>query len=227
MSPASDLNLPAERLPRSGTLLCLVSDRRVMTLDVFRAAVAAGVDLIQIRERDLDGAALAALTREVVALARGSRTLVGVNDRADVALAAGADGVHLRADSFAGARARALGGRGFLVGRSIHTGSEAAAHGSLAEADYLVFGTVFESASKALGHPVAGLGGLAEACARSSVPVLAIGGMTVGRAAEVAAAGASGVAGISLFTGPADVGRTVQALRAAFAARRGPSAGDR
>jgi thiamine-phosphate pyrophosphorylase len=224
MSPASRHDVPlSARLDRPGGILCLVSDRRMATLDVFRAAVAAGVDLIQIREPDLDGGALVALTRAVVDLARGSQTLVVVNDRADAALAAGADGVHLRSDSFAAAPVRALAGRPFLVGRSIHSEAEAADHGSGVGADYMIFGTVFPSARKPEGHPVAGLAGLAAACARSAVPVLAIGGMSVERASDVAAAGAAGVAGIGLFCGTADVAGTVRTLRAAFPAR--PHAG--
>jgi thiamine-phosphate pyrophosphorylase len=204
-----------------GGIVCLVSDRRVMTIDRFRAAVRAGVDLIQIRERDLEGARLAELARAVVEVARGSQTLVVVNDRVDVALAAGADGVHLRSDSFDAPAVRALAGGAFVVGRSVHSNEEAARHGG-GEADYLMFGTVFASASKAPGHRVAGPGGLAAACAQSAVPVLAIGGITIERAAEAAAAGARGVAGIGVFAGARDLEETVRRLRAAFTDATGP-----
>jgi thiamine-phosphate diphosphorylase len=117
-----------------------------------------------------------------------------------VALAAGAHGVHLRAASFAGSRARAVVPRGFLIGRSVHDLAEVQAATADASLDYLLFGTVFASASKPGRTPV-GVGALAAAVAATPLPVLAIGGITVDRLCDVRGAGASGWAAIGLFGG--------------------------
>ena len=138
--------------------ICLVTDRRRAN-PVAQAwtAVEAGVDLIQVRERDLDGAALCALVRAVVDVAKRSATRIVVNDRVDVAIATGADGVHLRSDSFSIPEARRLMPRPLLVGRSIHSPGEAKA---ASDADYLVAGTVFASASKPETTALVGIEGL-------------------------------------------------------------------
>jgi thiamine-phosphate pyrophosphorylase len=188
---------------------CLVTDRRrlsgasasverarTLLLAQLENAVEAGVDLIQVRERDLDAADLAALAGDVVSLARGSRTRVVVNDRLDVALACGADGVHLRGDSIPALQARRLAPAGFLIGRSVHGVDEVPATEGC---DYLIAGTVFLSPSKDRRAPLLGLDGLRAIVCAARVPVLAIGGVTPDRFDEIAAAGAAGVAGIGLF----------------------------
>jgi thiamine-phosphate pyrophosphorylase len=188
---------------------CLVTDRRRLCpghppfaverrslLEQVRRAVAAGVELIHVRERDLEAACLAALVGDIMTIARGTLTRVVVNDRLDVAMASAADGVHLRGDSIPIEAARRLAPPPFLVGRSVHSAAEARAG---AGADYLIAGTVFPSTSKGEGAPVIGLDGLKAIVAAATVPVLAIGGVTADRVAEVTAAGAAGVAGISLF----------------------------
>jgi thiamine-phosphate pyrophosphorylase len=180
--------------------LCLVTDRRVRpVVEQCAEAVRAGVDLIQVRERDLEGGPLAALVAELVRLTRGTSTRVVVNDRLDVALACQADGVHLRGDSMAPAAARSIAPPGFLIGRSVRRADEATAVAP--DVDYLIAGTVFPTGSKAGLTEWLGVEGLARLCRAVSVPVLAIGGMTTGRLSEVAAAGAAGVAAIGLFTG--------------------------
>jgi thiamine-phosphate pyrophosphorylase len=163
-----------------------------------RSAVDAGVDLIQVRERDLHAADLSALVRDIVGLARGTATRVVVNDRLDVAIACGADGVHLRGDSVAPASARRLAPAGFLIGRSVHTLNDAI---QTTGADYLIAGTVFPSASKPGGEPLLTLAGLKAIADAVSVPVLAIGGVTADRIGAIAVAGASGLAAIGLFMG--------------------------
>jgi thiamine-phosphate pyrophosphorylase len=209
--------------------ICLVTDRLAVTPDArtrrgeiaglerqLDEAIAAGVDLIQIRERDLDAATLRALATRVVARAAAA-TRVVVNDRADVARAAGAAGVHLRGTGPPIARVRAIGPGGWLVGRSVHTADEARL---AADADYLLFGTVFASRSKPADAPVAGVGGLRAAAAASAAPVLAIGGLTPARVAVCRQAGAAGVAAVGVFLPP---GRTPDALgpgAAAAALRR-------
>ena len=179
-------------------MLCLVTDRHKRSVvEQCRDAVQAGVDLIQVRERDLEGAALSVLVAEVVRLTRATGTRVVVNERLDVALACGADGVHLRGDSISAARARSMAPAGFLIGRSVHGADEAvrAAPG----VDYLIAGTVFPTPSKPGRHEFLGIEGLAAIGRAVTVPVLAIGGVSMDRIGLVAEAGAAGLAAIGLF----------------------------
>jgi len=178
--------------------LCLVTDRRIRPLvQQCSDAVRAGVDMIQVRERDVDGGPLASLVAELVRLTRGTATRVVVNDRLDVALACGADGVHLRGDSIPPESARSIAPPGFLIGRSVHDEQEAAT--VAATVDYLIAGTVFPTSSKPGLTEWLGLEGLARICDAVAVPVLAIGGITADRLPGVAAAGAAGIAAIGLF----------------------------
>ena len=190
-------------------VLCLVTDRRRLCPDTvaFEAArrrlvdqakwaVTSNVDLIQVRERDLETADLARLVSDLVRVSRGSGTRVVVNDRLDVALACGADGVHLRHDSVRAETVRTIAPAGFLVGRSVHGRAEAEGAGPV---DYLIAGTVFPTPSKPAATPILGLDGLADLVQAVAVPVLAIGGITRERLDEVAATGAAGAAGIGLF----------------------------
>jgi thiamine-phosphate pyrophosphorylase len=190
-------------------VLCLVTDRRRLCsetvafevarrrlIDQAKWAVTSNVDLIHVRERDLETAELATLVSDLVRVSRGSGTRVVVNDRVDVALACGADGVHLRHDSVRAEAVRAISPGGFLVGRSVHGLAEAEGAGPV---DYLIAGTVFPTVSKPAATPMLGLDGLAEVVQAVAVPVLAIGGITRERLDEVAATGAAGAAGIGLF----------------------------
>ena len=162
-------------------------------------AARGGVSAIQIRERDLSDRDLAALARRVIDAVRSTPTIVLVNDRVDVALAVGAAGVHLRADSMDGRRVRAMVPPGFVIGRSVHDLDEVTAAAAEAAYDYLLFGTVFPSAGKPAGHRVAGLDALRDACRRSPVPVIAIGGIDQSRIPSIEQAGAAGFAGVGLF----------------------------
>ena len=189
-------------------MVCLITDRRrfgpsweTALVERVRAAARAGVHLVQIRERDLDGGPLTRLVASCVEAVRGTQTRVIVNDRFDVALAAGAHGVHLRADSFAAPRVRARAPSPFLIGRSVHSGADAVAASEAGAVDYLIFGSVFETSSKP-GRAPAGLAALAGVAAATRIPVLAVGGITAERIGDVMAAGASGVAAISMFDTP-------------------------
>jgi thiamine-phosphate pyrophosphorylase len=164
-----------------------------------RHASEAGIDVIHVRERDLEAGHLARLVSAVLAVTRKSATRVVVNDRLDVALACGADGVHLRADSIDAAAVRGVAPPGFLIGRSVHTVDDVATAGPV---DYLVAGTVWATVSKPAGPPLLGIEGLRDIAARSPVPVLAIGGVDVRNLADVASAGAAGVAAIGAFLAP-------------------------
>jgi thiamine-phosphate diphosphorylase len=184
-------------------VLCLVTDRRRCggedrLVQIVREAAAAGVHLVQLREKDLEGRWLYELARRCVAAARGTRTRVLVSDRLDVALAAGAHGVHLPSRGVPAARARAVAPPGFLIGRSVHAVDEGRTATERGGLDYLIFGTVFATASKP-GIAPAGLDALRELAAAVPLPVLAIGGMAPGRLPAVAAAGAAGFAAIGFF----------------------------
>ena len=213
-------------------LICLITDRRRLSPEsspeesfdrlvaLVGAASRAGVDLIQLREPDLPALSLETLAERCVR-ASGPTPLL-VNDRLDVALAARAAGIHLRSDSVDAAVARMAAGPDFLIGRSVHGVDEAREASHAGAVDYLVFGTVFETASKSAGHAVAGVTSLAELCAAVQVPVLAVGGITLDRAPAVAGSGAAGLAAIGLFLPPKDVPperhleNTVNALRRVF-----------
>lgn len=199
-------------------LISLITDRRRYgpdrLLPAIAAAARAGVDIIQIRERDLDDRALLALVSAAVAVAESSAVVV--NDRVDIALAAGARGVHLRADSVSASDARHLAPAGFVIGRSVHSRAEAMRIAADGGVDYLVFGTVFPSASKPLGHPATGTDELARVCASVSLPVLAIGGVGEAEAARVARAGAAGVAAIGLFADCTDLQGLIARVRLEF-----------
>jgi thiamine-phosphate diphosphorylase len=209
-------------------LVCLVTDgqqlgesdgcgpaRDAALVELAREAAEAAVDLIQIRERSLEAARLCDLVAAIVDLTRGSSTLVVVNDRLDVALAAGADGVHLRGDSIPPRAVRTIVPRGFVIGRSVHHVDDARA--CAADVDYLIAGTVYATASKPPGAPLRGVSGLHDIAAAVDVPVLAIGGITLDRIHDVAAAGAAGIAAITLFLpGTLPLARVIAAVRAQF-----------
>jgi thiamine-phosphate pyrophosphorylase len=200
--------------------LCMVTDGAgaapAALVASIGAAARAGVDIIQIRESHLDDRRLFDLSRAALRALSGTGARLVVNDRLDVAKAAGADGVHLRADSFGAARAKSLAPSGFLVGRSVHSEQEAMDVEAAGGCDYLLFGTVYASDSKPAGHVAAGLDALRLVCERVQLPVLAIGGITVDRAAAVARAGAAGIAGISVFSRAADIAAVVTGLRSSF-----------
>ena len=196
---------PAPKKP----IVCYVTGRKSLAageggesvLGKIRAAAAAGVDWVQIREKDLSGRELLALAREAVAGCGVARVMV--NDRLDVALAAGAAGVHLGRESLS---ARDVVGwcRGgnapaeFVVGVSCHS-LEEAREAESAGASYIFFGPVFDTPSKrGMGEPQ-GVARLGEICRSVTIPVLAIGGVAEENAADCIRAGGAGIAAIRMF----------------------------
>jgi len=179
-----------------------------------RDACDAGVDWIQLRDRSRDGAALLAAADCAVAAARASARAVRVvvNRRADVARAAGADGVHLGFDALPAARARALLGAQAWIGVSLH---DPAAVAGASCADYVHLAPIFAPLSKPLERIPLGLAALRAARA-SGLPVIAQGGIEPGNARAVLAAGASGVAVTGAIAGAPDPARAVRALRSAL-----------
>jgi thiamine-phosphate pyrophosphorylase len=200
-------------------ILCLVTQRRGAG-DGLRAAVAAavaaGVDWVQVREREMGGAELLAHVEGIAGAARASRAgaRVVVNRRLDVALAAGADGVHLGFDAVPAPAARALLGPGALVGASLHDPAELTPE-LVRELSYAHLAPVFPPFSKASGRPALGLGALRRAAA-AGLPVLAQGGIDPERAAACVAAGAAGVAVTGAILDAPDPGAAAAALRAAL-----------
>lgn len=220
--------------PSCGLLLCYVTDRHALSgvasperrealLGKIEAAAIAGVDWIQIREKDLPGKDLGLLTREALPRAaelpagKSVRARILVNDRLDVAVSEHAGGVHLGENSLPVAEAQRLatgqaGSPDFLIGVSCHS-LESAESAAGEGADYLFFGPVFATPSKAEFGAPQGPQRLAEVCRAVSVPVLAIGGITLGNSSACRAAGASGIAAIRLFQDASDMASVVQSLR--------------
>ena len=162
-----------------------------------RAAFSAGVGYVQVREKDLPGRRLAQLVEDLQDSPekKGSRLLV--NERLDIAIACGADGVHLPSDSLPLSAARSKAGREWIVGISCHTEEEV--EEALRDgASYVLWGPVFETPSKPGAAPL-GLSDLARLCRRFAIPIFALGGVNVENAKDCVQAGAAGVAGIRLF----------------------------
>lgn len=182
-------------------------------LSLIRAAVAASVSLIQLREKNLSAHALYELTLRAAALTARSATRLLVNDRADIARAAGADGVHLSTRSLAARAVRHAFGEDFLIGVSTHSLEEARAARD-GGADFAVFGPVFGTPSKhAYGAPV-GLEALrASAQTLKPFPLIALGGVTLENAASALLAGASGLAAIRALGDARHLKETVRAMR--------------
>jgi len=217
----------------SGPLVCYVTERRAFApapargqaidearaaarlLEIIAGAADAGVDAVQLREKDLPGRALLELAE--AAMARRRKAKILINDRLDVALAAGAAGVHLGGESVPVADVAAFRKAGrapaeFLIGRSCHSLDEAL-QAERDAADYVFFGPVFPTPSKARFGPPQGTEVLAAVCRRVRIPVLAIGGITLENAGACIAAGVAGVAAIRLFQEATDLRAVVHRLK--------------
>lgn len=204
-------------------LVYLITDRQtlprrprqpatILLTEFIARALAAGVDMIQLRERDLAARALLTLADAVAPLARQHHAALLINDRADVAACAG-DGVHLTTRSLTPDTVRRAFGPELLIGASTHTAAEAAAAES-AGADFIVFGPVFETASKKVYGPPVGLPSLNRVASRARIPVLALGGITRQNFRAALDAGAAGIAGISLFAQAEDLQSVVREIKA-------------
>ena len=199
-------------------LVHLITDRRLAPDLAARAhaalaGIAPGRVAVQLREKDLGGRDLLALARALAAVCRARGQLLLVNDRADVALAAGADGVHLPSAGIPPAEARRLLGPDALVGVSCHS-AEDVRRARDGGASYATFGPIHDTPSKRAYGPPVGAGALGEA-ARLGLPLVALGGMDAARAPAAFAAGAAGVAVIRAWLAGPDPAAAVRALVAA------------
>lgn len=212
------MSLPNEA-PRT-PILCYVSDRHFLShidteasrealLNKIQAAASAGVDWIQIREKDLSARDCALITRHALrriaksSAGSASSSRLAVNDRLDVAVSEHSGGVHLGEHGLPVAEVKGLVSsradcKNFLIGASCHS-LEAARSAEHDGANYIFFGPVFATPSKAAYGAPQGLERLAEICAAISIPVLAIGGITLENAARCLQSGAAGLAAIRLF----------------------------
>lgn len=212
--------LKERRLARMRGLYAIVDGSAARRpLELVEAFLRGGAAVVQLRLKEISGRELWELAREAAALCRRRDALLLVDDRPDVARAAGADGVHLGQDDLPPAAAREIVGGDALIGISTHSDAEIDA-ALAARADYLGFGPVFETRSKpgAVLPMPHGLGGLERAVRRASpVPVVAIGGLTAGSAAGVSRAGAACVAAIGELCHAPDPEKAARALAEAFA----------
>jgi thiamine-phosphate pyrophosphorylase len=233
-SSVADIKLRAD----NKLILCYVTDRRSLPaapnedlirplLEKISTIAAAGIDWIQIREKDLSGKQSASLAREaLISVSRPAghpkfATRIVVNDRLDVALAEQAGGVHLGENSLPVEEAKRLllsspaaqtPTHNSILGVSCHS-LDAAKSAASSGADYIFFGPIFTTPSKAPFGAPQGLERLAEVCTSVNIPVLAIGGITLANVSSCLSAGASGIAAIRLFQDSADPASIVRAIR--------------
>ena len=196
--------------------ICYITDRTSLEgglLPQIARALEAGVHIVQIREKELSSRDLYELARDVMRLKNLAGTRILINERVDVALAAGAAGVHLPSRAVPPSRILTVTPPDFLIGVSCHNLEEvrrAEAEG----AGYVVFGPIFPTTSKINYGPPQGLAALASASRAVDISVLALGGVTLDNAAQCMDSGAAGIAGISLFQQSANLSADVEALRA-------------
>ena len=193
--------------------LCLVADCSVAGPGELAARVAlavdGGVNLVQLRGKELPGGQLLSLATELISAIKGRATLL-VNERVDVAAAAGAAGVQLGEEALPVSAARRILPPGSIIGRSVHS-EDGAARADDDGADFLIVGTMFATGSHPGAEP-AGPGLMRNVAARCNLPLIGIGGITPGSVAEVMAAGASGVAVIRSILAADDPGQAAHEL---------------
>jgi thiamine-phosphate pyrophosphorylase len=184
--------------------------------EAVEAAIEGGVTMVQIREKEASGGEFFAIAREVLALTRSRGLPLIINDRLDIALAVGADGVHLGQSDLPCREARRVAGKDMIIGVSAHTHEEALAAWKDG-ADYIGAGAVFPTGSKADVGAVIGIDGIRAVASAVKIPVIGIGGINPQNAALVMAAGAAGVAVISAILSQPDIQQAAAALKRSIA----------
>lgn len=211
--------MPARRLPSPlyAILDAALSGNR-SPIEILREFLDAGVTLVQLRAKELSPAEFFVLAKEARALTRDAGATFIVNDRADIALSVGADGVHLGQEDLPLAAARKLLGREKIIGISTHDLAQAR-EAETGGADYIGFGPIFGTATKATGYAPRGLEMLREVRAAVKIPIVAIGGIKESNVAEVWEAGADAAAIISDLMGAEDVGKKAKQILARYCSR--------
>jgi len=183
-------------------LFYYITDSRQLSAISFDACIRRllkwGVDFIQVREKHLSDRALFQMTQRIVRLADRTECRILVNGRADIALAAGAHGVHLPSNALPVPEIRSWSPENFLIGVSVHTQGEVK-HAILEGADYVLLGHVYSTPSKSGHGPPLGLDFLKQICSGFSIPIFGLGGIHAGRIGSVLKAGVAGIAGIRLY----------------------------
>lgn len=206
----------------SSPLVYLITDRRMLPhanhetqitslIEFVKSAITAGVDMIQIRERDLSTRETYSLTETVASEARARNARVLVNDRADVAACASA-GVHLTTRSLPARIVRDTFGPAMHVAVSTHS-IEEAIEAEQGGADFIVFGPVFETESKRAFGPPVGIPALRRVIERVRIPVIALGGIKIDNFHHALEAGAAGIAAISLFAACEDMPELISRIK--------------
>jgi thiamine-phosphate diphosphorylase len=208
---------PRNAIPNKRPLFYYVTDRKQLAggslIACIRRALDWGVDFIQIREKDLSERVLYELICRVVSLARETECRILVNGRADIALAAGAHGVHLPSVGLQSPELRSWLPKNFVIGASVHSMREIR-RACAQKVDYILLGHLFSTASKEGYGPPLGLRFLQKACAGTTTPILGLGGVKPESVASVLESGAAGVAGIGLFQNSADFNRLKRLIHA-------------
>ncbi len=203
--------------------LCVITDAKLASgrghVAIAQAALAGGADMIQLRDKAGDLRELLPQARAIQALCRSQGAIFIVNDRLDLALAAGADGVHLGQDDLPAAAARHLLGPGRILGVSTHTLEQAEAAEKVG-ADYIGFGPMFATGTKDTGYSPRGLEALRGVRTAVRLPILAIGGITPESVAEVIIAGATAPAVISAIAAAPEIAAAADAFRARVVAAK-------
>ncbi|MBI4468025.1 MAG: thiamine phosphate synthase [Acidobacteria bacterium] len=206
-----------KRLPSNRPLLYLITDRKSLPGgDLPRLAAeaaASGIDLIQVREKDLCDRDLCALVSSLLRGVSSGRSRLLVNDRFDIALACGAHGVHLTSSSIGASAVRPFVPEGFLIGVSTHSLEEVGRAVSEG-ADFALLGPIFDTPTKREYGPPLGPDLLRAACEKFRLPILGVGGIDATRIGEISGTHAAGLAAIRLFAVPGLIASTVERIRA-------------
>jgi len=182
-------------------------------VETVAAALAGGVTMVQLRDKEGPARALVEAGRALLAVLRPRGIPLLVNDRVDVAHAIGADGVHVGQDDLSPAAARTLLGGDAIIGLSLHAAAQQSTIGP--EVDYVGIGPIFATGTKADAAPALGIAGFATLRSQIALPVVAIGGLTAANTPEVIAAGAEGIAVVSAICTATDPAAAARALRQA------------
>ncbi|MGH9445406.1 MAG: thiamine phosphate synthase [Terriglobia bacterium] len=200
----------------SSFILCYITDRGGLPDGrlplVLRQAIDAGIDIIQIREKDLATRPLMTLATAAVVQARDAKTQIVINDRLDVALTSKAAGIHLGRQSMPARRVREIAPENFLAGVSCHSLQEVR-QAEMDGATYILLGPVFETPSKRSYGPPLSLRVLEQAASATAIPVYALGGITRERVLHCLNAGARGIAGIRIFQDAPSLRQRVREIR--------------